>query len=114
MKKKVNIAVVGLGQIGIYLLNELNTKITPAGQINSDFLLLSSDTSHAHILVLELLGEEGAGLGREFFKGKNNRGTKAFEQIGLTCTFSASGVKVKNYFDVRLIQPGWSAGNDIT
>ena len=26
MKKKVNIAVVGLGQIGIYLLNELNTK----------------------------------------------------------------------------------------
>ena len=26
MKKKYNIAVVGLGQIGIYLLNELNTK----------------------------------------------------------------------------------------
>ena len=26
MKKKLNIAVVGLGQIGIYLLNELNTK----------------------------------------------------------------------------------------
>ena len=26
MKKKVNIAVIGLGQIGIYLLNELNTK----------------------------------------------------------------------------------------
>ena len=26
MKKKVNIAVVGLGQIGSYLLNELNTK----------------------------------------------------------------------------------------
>ena len=26
MKKKYNIAVVGLGQVGIYLLNELNTK----------------------------------------------------------------------------------------
>jgi len=26
MKNNVNIAVVGLGQIGIYLLNELNTK----------------------------------------------------------------------------------------
>ena len=26
MKKKVNIAIVGLGQIGSYLLNELNTK----------------------------------------------------------------------------------------
>ena len=26
MKKKLNIAIVGLGQIGIYLLNELNTK----------------------------------------------------------------------------------------
>ena len=26
MKKNINIAVVGLGQIGIYLLNELNTK----------------------------------------------------------------------------------------
>ena len=26
MKKNVNIAVVGLGQIGSYLLNELNTK----------------------------------------------------------------------------------------
>ena len=26
MKNVVNIAVVGLGQIGIYLLNELNTK----------------------------------------------------------------------------------------
>ena len=26
MKKIVNIAVVGLGQVGIYLLNELNTK----------------------------------------------------------------------------------------
>lgn len=26
MKKKLNIAVVGLGQVGIYLLNELNTK----------------------------------------------------------------------------------------
>ena len=26
MKKKINIAVIGLGQIGIYLLNELNTK----------------------------------------------------------------------------------------
>ena len=26
MKKNINIAVVGLGQVGIYLLNELNTK----------------------------------------------------------------------------------------
>ena len=26
MKKKLNIAVVGLGQIGIYLYNELNQK----------------------------------------------------------------------------------------
>ena len=26
MKKDFNIAVVGLGQVGIYLLNELNTK----------------------------------------------------------------------------------------
>jgi len=26
MDKKINIAVVGLGQIGSYLLNELNTK----------------------------------------------------------------------------------------
>ena len=26
MKNDINIAVVGLGQIGIYLLNELNTK----------------------------------------------------------------------------------------
>ena len=26
MKKIYNIAVVGLGQVGIYLLNELNTK----------------------------------------------------------------------------------------
>ena len=26
MKKNINIAVVGLGQIGIYLLNELNKK----------------------------------------------------------------------------------------
>ena len=26
MKKTINIAVVGLGQVGIYLLNELNTK----------------------------------------------------------------------------------------
>jgi len=26
MKKRINIAVIGLGQIGIYLLNELNTK----------------------------------------------------------------------------------------
>ena len=26
IKKKINIAVVGLGQIGNYLLNELNTK----------------------------------------------------------------------------------------
>jgi homoserine dehydrogenase len=26
MKKEFNIAVVGLGQVGIYLLNELNTK----------------------------------------------------------------------------------------
>ena len=26
MKNQINIAVVGLGQIGIYLLNELNTK----------------------------------------------------------------------------------------
>ena len=26
MKNNINIAVVGLGQIGIYLLNELNTK----------------------------------------------------------------------------------------
>ena len=26
MKNSINIAVVGLGQIGIYLLNELNTK----------------------------------------------------------------------------------------
>ena len=26
MNKIVNIAVVGLGQVGIYLLNELNTK----------------------------------------------------------------------------------------
>ena len=26
MKKTYNIAVVGLGQVGIYLLNELNTK----------------------------------------------------------------------------------------
>ena len=26
MKKKVNIAIVGLGQIGSYLLNELNNK----------------------------------------------------------------------------------------
>ena len=26
MKDNINIAVVGLGQIGIYLLNELNTK----------------------------------------------------------------------------------------
>ena len=26
MKKNINIAIVGLGQIGIYLLNELNTK----------------------------------------------------------------------------------------
>ena len=26
MKKSINIAVVGLGQIGSYLLNELNTK----------------------------------------------------------------------------------------
>ena len=26
MKKNINIAVVGLGQIGIYLLNELNIK----------------------------------------------------------------------------------------
>ena len=26
MTKKINIAVVGLGQIGIYLLNQLNTK----------------------------------------------------------------------------------------
>jgi homoserine dehydrogenase len=26
MKNKINIAVVGLGQVGIYLLNELNTK----------------------------------------------------------------------------------------
>ena len=26
MKNKINIAVVGLGQVGIYLLNELNIK----------------------------------------------------------------------------------------
>ena len=26
MKNQINIAVVGLGQVGIYLLNELNTK----------------------------------------------------------------------------------------
>ncbi len=26
MKNMINIAVVGLGQVGIYLLNELNTK----------------------------------------------------------------------------------------
>ena len=26
MNKMINIAVVGLGQVGIYLLNELNTK----------------------------------------------------------------------------------------
>ena len=26
MKKIINIAVIGLGQVGIYLLNELNTK----------------------------------------------------------------------------------------
>ena len=26
MKNVINIAVVGLGQVGIYLLNELNTK----------------------------------------------------------------------------------------
>jgi len=26
MKSNINIAVVGLGQVGIYLLNELNTK----------------------------------------------------------------------------------------
>ena len=26
MKNDINIAVVGLGQVGIYLLNELNTK----------------------------------------------------------------------------------------
>ena len=26
MKKNINIAVVGLGQIGIFLLNEINTK----------------------------------------------------------------------------------------
>ena len=26
MKKKINIAIVGLGQIGSYLLNELNNK----------------------------------------------------------------------------------------
>ena len=26
MKNFINIAVVGLGQVGIYLLNELNTK----------------------------------------------------------------------------------------
>ncbi len=26
MKNIINIAVVGLGQVGIYLLNELNTK----------------------------------------------------------------------------------------
>ena len=26
MSNKINIAVIGLGQIGIYLLNELNTK----------------------------------------------------------------------------------------
>ena len=26
MSKLINIAVVGLGQVGIYLLNELNTK----------------------------------------------------------------------------------------
>ena len=26
MKKNLNIAVIGLGQIGIYLLNELNNK----------------------------------------------------------------------------------------
>ena len=26
MNKIINIAVVGLGQVGIYLLNELNTK----------------------------------------------------------------------------------------
>ena len=26
MKNEINIAVVGLGQVGIYLLNELNTK----------------------------------------------------------------------------------------
>ncbi len=26
MKKSINIAVVGLGQVGSYLLNELNTK----------------------------------------------------------------------------------------
>ena len=27
MKKKINIAIVGLGQIGSYLLNELNNKL---------------------------------------------------------------------------------------
>jgi len=26
MKKVINIAIIGLGQIGIYLLNEINTK----------------------------------------------------------------------------------------
>ncbi len=26
MKKNINIAIIGLGQIGIYLYNELNTK----------------------------------------------------------------------------------------
>ena len=26
MNNKINIAIVGLGQVGIYLLNELNTK----------------------------------------------------------------------------------------
>ena len=26
MKNEINIAVIGLGQVGIYLLNELNTK----------------------------------------------------------------------------------------
>ena len=56
--------------------------------ISLDFLLLSSDTSHAHIVFLELQGDEGVGLNRDFFKAKNARGAKIFEDIGLKCSFS--------------------------
>ena len=44
MKKNVNIAVVGLGQIGSYLLNELNTKdVEPLTSIAETTLKFRTD-----------------------------------------------------------------------
>ena len=41
MNKYTNIAVVGLGQVGIYLLNELNAKNQSADLLDADFKKMS-------------------------------------------------------------------------